>query len=363
MRARLTIAPQALGFGPLPLPAANLVHRTLLENIWIHARLVFSGDDHVKELIQTVKSDPTLPPDARKLWIETLIDLRQQGRITVRPADDATPLADVRTLEELRSAWGPYVDIAVIPDSSCAALGVPAEGVRSDPGLAPEIATCAAVTETTALRHVRALVQNPRALQASSREVFWHEVLEPLAIGARFAVVLDHYLFDPAWALARREHWTRGWHGEHVAWLLRHLDSVMAPGAEVRLIGERPARYAAANADETAQIVYDLWQPPSEGRLGVVEVVVTERDYVSRFPHDRHIRFNSGGAVTISAGFDRLRAESLWDANGMAWSYAWHPEALQALGSAEGRAVTHAASSQSVVIRRESAGRHGASAA
>ncbi len=362
MRTRLAIASTALVCADLPLRYANLLHRTLLRVVNAHGRLVFSDDADVDEFLKAIKSEPTLPPDSRKAWGETLASLYHQKRITVRRDEpNVRAVAHVAALEELVSEWALHADVAVIAEAACDVLGVPEVGIRSDPDAAPEIATAVAVEETRAIRRLQALLANPRAPRGSDREALWHEVFEPLAEGSTSAVVLDHYLFGRAWDLSARDFLTRQ-RAEHVTWLLRRLDTAMAPGATVRLIGECPRRHPRADAAGTAQLLKAMWQPPTSGRLGNVEAVVTEQDLVSRFPHDRHIRFSSGAAVTITAGFDRLRDEQLWDRDGTAWSYAWHPDALADLAGAEERALTHSASTHAVVLRREATSRGPAAA-
>lgn len=351
MRARLAVASNALSCEDLPLQAANLAHRILLGEINAHAGLVFSDNADLAAFLQAVRSEVSLPQDARKAWTETMVRLKKLGRITVAE-DRPKPLAHVGTLAELRTAWADNAEVAVIANSACSTLEVPPSGLRSDPGVRPDVATSLAVTEAEPLRRIQLLEGRALLAKGTERDVFWHEVLEPLAIGATSATVLDRYLFRPALDIAAGRPWTREWVGEHLGWLLTRLDEAMAPDSEVRLIGQCPSSYSSFDADATARAVHDVWRPAQFGRLASVELLLAPATSGSRFPHDRHIRLSTGAAIGLTAGFDRLRAETVQDEDGMAWSFSWRPESLQALEDKELRGASYASVGPAIVLRR-----------
>lgn len=351
MRARLAVAANALGCEDLPLQAANLAHRVLLGEINAHAGLVFSDKADLAAFLQAVRSEASLPQDARKGWTETMIRLRKLGRITVAQ-DRPKPLAQVGTLSELRTAWANSAEVAVIANSACSTLEVPPSGLRSDPGMRPDVVTSLAVTEAEPLRRIQLLEGRALLAKGTERDVFWRDVLEPLANGATSATVLDRYLFRPALDIAFGRPWTRDWVGEHLGWLLARLDEAMSPGSEVRLIGQCPSPYSSFSADATAQAVRDVWGPSQSGRLASVALFLAPATSGSRFPHDRHIRLSTGAAIGLTAGFDRLRAETVQDVDGMAWSFSWRPESLQALEEKELRGASYAPAVPASVLRR-----------
>lgn len=351
MRARLAVASNALNCEDLPLPAANLAHRILLEEINAHASLVFSDSTDLAALLQAIRSETSLPQDARTGWTETVIRLKKQGRITVTD-DHPKPLAAVSRLPELRSGWARHADVAIIASAACAMLDVPDTGVRSDPGVRPDVATSSAVIEAGPLRRIQDLAERPLAAKGTNRDKFWQDVLKPLAAGARSTTILDRYLFKSVLDIAAGQPWARNWGGEHLGWLLGHLDEVMAPDSEVCLIGQCPAQYSSFSADDTAKAIQDMWKPSPSGRLAVVELVLAPTSSGSKFPHDRHIRFGNGAAIGVTAGFDRLRAPRITDDDGMEWSFSWRPESLHALEKKEVRAAGFAHTSPAFVIRR-----------
>lgn len=351
MFARLAVASNALTSPGLPVHVANLIHTTLLDQINAHGRLVFSNDPEVSALLRAVKSGEGIPQDARTRWIETLTRLHKHGRIRVLHGH--TPLADITELVALRDDWGSCADVAVVASEACEALGIPIDtGLVTDPGARPDVAITSAATSSPAMRRLRNLADVGIAAPGSSREDFWHQVLEPIATDARSVTVLDAYLFSATWDIAKGVARARHWSSEQLAWLLQRLDAVMAQSAEIQLIGSAPKDHRGLAAEETAQAIQDRWKPPSHGRLKTVRISLAKTQKGERFPHDRHIRFSSGGAIEISAGLDRLRDDTIWDPDGMKWKYIWNIATLRSLQEAEMRAKSYARHSTASVLER-----------
>jgi hypothetical protein len=354
MHARVAVASTALDSGNLPVPVANAIHRGLMEEISAHGRLIFSDDPEVSDLIRAIKKGPGLPPDARKMWIETIIHIKNHDRISVRKPPGIARLAAVRALDDLCQEWGPTTDVAVIASEACSRLGVPPDqGLLADPTIKPEIATAAAVGHGRTLGYLKLLADRAVTPCGTAREQFWEDVLAPLATGARTATILDGYLFSALWDITDRQPWARTWRYEHVAWLLSHLDNVMAANAEVHLIAAHNPRLAHFDAQCTAEALYRHWEPSSSGgRLGLVTLTLAAPARGQRFPHDRHIRFSTGSAIEIKAGFDRLREREIWDPDGMRWHYRWRPETLNELMAEERRGSALGSRTPVTVIER-----------
>lgn len=351
MYARVALASNSLSTPGLPTPTANLVHKSLLDQINAHGRLVFSNDPELLALVRAIKSGADIPQDARNRWVETLTRLQKHGRIRV--LKDRTPLADVTVLEQLRADWGTCADVAVVASDACEPLGIPPEvGLVSTPGTLPDVAIPAAASSSPAMERLRTLASVSYAASGTARDDFWHAVLEPLAMDAKAVSVLDAYLFKSIWDVNYGRHWTRRWRAEQLAWLLEHLDRVVARGAEVQLIGNAHGDYPDVGAAETAEAIRDHWRPHPQGRLAAVRVSLAEPQRGERFPHDRHIRFSTGGAIEISAGLDRLREDTIRDPDGMKWKYIWNTSTLRALQTAEARAKSYAPHRPAAVIIR-----------
>lgn len=353
MLARIAVASDALDVGDTRTVVANQIHDALLHEVRAHGRLVFSSIAERNNLLRAVKTDVRLPQTARSRWIEMLAYLQQRQRISVMDDDGCPDLASVRTLEELRKKCGGRVQVAVVSDDASAGLGISeSTGLLDDRQTPLEVATAVAATQSPTLVTHRKCAERGHSEMGSSREQFWNEVLRPMAEGARSATILDGYLLGSLWDMENCEPWTRGWRTEQVVWLLRHLDSVMAPGGEVRLICNQRSR-VVFGADKTADIVYGEWDPPQFGRLSMVVLSLSESlRRGERFPHDRHIRFNYGVALQMPAGFDRLREDTIRDADGMSWQYRWEHQAVLALQSVESRALALSGMVSETVLNR-----------
>lgn len=334
MYARIAIAANALDTSGLPNAVANLVHRAAAEGVAVHGRLVFGSDQEAVELVAAIRWGSALPQDARKRWVEVLMHLRKTNRITVRKPD-APPLASVRDLDDLCLQWGAATDVAVVAAEVGEVLGAAAEAGRR-----PEVATASTLDDCRVIRRIRSLAEEATAAYGSDRERFWGDVLEPLATGARQVTVVDRYLFKSLWDLDSEKYWTRGWQGEHLTWLLQRIDSVSESGAEVRLVGAwNPGVYPAMTATSTADALKAAWAPAGAGRLAKVTVTLASPARGVDFPHDRHIRFSTGAALMLGAGFDRLREKKIWDQDGLNWQYRWSPGAIREVEAREQRAL------------------------
>lgn len=349
MRARMAVAANIVDLPQLPAPMANLIHRTILDSVNVHGRLVFGSEAELLALIRAVRSVEGVPQDARKRWLEVLAELRKQNRIHVLPGE-VTPLAEVQRLEDLRAQWAELADVAVVGSASCAALGIPADiGMAVQPGRTPEVAGPTTVGDVPWLASLRDLAATGHVSHGSDRNEFWGKVLEPLAADARSVTVLDGYLFTGL-TRAHTEQARRRAVG-HIPWLLERLDSVMAPGSQVMMVANG-ARHRPLDAATISRILGDIWKPSRSGRLASVTVELIEPAGAARFPHDRHIRFSTGSAVKVLAGMDRLRERSIWDPDGMNWEFVWAPKALQTLRDTEKRALSLPAGSSANLLSR-----------
>jgi hypothetical protein len=334
MYARVAIAANALDTSGLSTSVANLVHRAAAECVAVHGRLVFGSDQEAAEVVAAIRRGSALPQDARNRWVEVLMHLKKTDRITVR-RPDAPALASIRALGDLQRQWGSDADVAVVADEACQALSMPASLAHR-----PEVATAATFDDSPTIRRFRGLAENATVACGSSREPFWTDVLAPLATEARSVTLLDRYLFKSLWDLHSGKPWTHRWQGEHVAWLLHRLSAVLGPTAEVRLIGawDKP-NYPNETAASTAAALRAAWTSVSSGPSTNVTVTLASPAKIADFPHDRHIRFSTGGAILLGAGFDRLRENMIRDKDGLTWQYRWSPGAIRDLAAREQRAL------------------------
>ncbi|MEV2242780.1 hypothetical protein [Micromonospora sp. NPDC049891] len=348
MHARVAIASNALDTADLPPAAAVTLHRLLLDRLRAYGRLAFASDPDVSDLLYAIRNGPGLPPDARKLWSEVLVSFQKHKRISVQKPN-TTPLANIKDIDDLRARWKSAADVAVVASASCSKLGVPADkGLLTIPGLSPDVATTYGAAFSPAIERFRNLADDGFLPHGSSRSRFQTDVLEPLAAGARTATIVDRYYFARLWrATTGRTSNATG----HVAWMLRLIDEVMAPGAEVHIIADRFPQAPSVDVDHTAAALLAAWSPSRPGRVCKVSLSLTRGTSAHPFPHDRHIRFSTGAAVLLPSGFDRFEQQNVTDVNGVNWGYCWKSEKLVALQATEQRAAALPHSRAKVIER------------
>lgn len=331
----------------------NQIHEELLRAVLMHGRLVFAGNAEILSLVRELKSGGSLSPQVRKLWDVALKQLREMQRIEV--SDSRAEATDAHTLEGLRQKCGGRIDVAVVSEATSRELGVPRElGYMCDQQSSIEVANVFSATRTPTLKQLRDEADHGFTPTGSSRESFWTRILRPMVEGARSVTILDAYLFGTLWARQAGRGWARRFQEEHVGWLLRELDEVMAVGSEVRLISAwgREKRDDLCPG-ETADLVRHAWNPSGRGRLGRVDLVLPEaQELGQKFPHDRHIRSSLGVALLVNAGFDRLRDGTISDLDGMNWHYRWEPKSIEQLVAAENRVIRAVRTPTATVLQR-----------
>lgn len=338
MIARLAISPQALidlGAG-LPARQAKANHDQLLRALRAHGTLVFASADEARALAKVLKGEEGLPPGASKKWTglfeEFLTRSPKRAEVLNPPASFSFGVA--HQLDELRTAWAGRADVAILDDEQGDRVGIPLEEGWLAVGDGQfEVATGSSAAHCRRLTRFQDMMDRGFAPVGSSREIFWEDVLGPLARVSRTASVVDRYLFKDLLGNTRRVD------SEHVVWLLQHLEASLRGNGPVTLIAER---FTTETAQDVMQAIDASW-PRGRTRSFEIVVVLVPKGMTSRrnvrFPHDRHIRFDVGAAVVVPAGFDRLRGSTIRDPDGMKWDYKWAAEPLAVLRSAEQRCV------------------------
>jgi hypothetical protein len=337
MLARLAIDPEALADTITPMSMAKFHHNSLLETIAAHGSLLFANNGEARAFVQAIKNLGALPPGMAEKWSTVLSELHKLGRVRLIAPPGDRPISQVRALDALQNGWKGNLDIAVLGHTGASAIGISDdEGILEDVDSQVELATVVATPHTRTVTHFRELADIALLPASAKRETFWDQVLRPISTMSKAATILDGYLMTSLWGKEDNLPRSRSWQVEHVEWILDHLDTTMMTGAELELICAYDPRKPHYTADESADAIRDFWRPISRGRFAKVTLTLVERQ--KGFTHDRHIRFSTGVAITIAAGFDRLRAPQVWDEDGMAWNYKWRPDAVKGLRDREERA-------------------------
>jgi hypothetical protein len=323
--------------------ATSALHDLLLRALTVHGALVLGSPADAAGLVREVKAQSQ---QVRKGWEVVLSSLNSSRRLVRRTPPFARPMAEIQRLVELRDEWHDQVEVVVVERSRAQDFGLArSPGHIADAGSALEISTARAMRQTEAMEQARVLAERANHPHGTKRDDFWSEVLAPLARLSNETVVLDRYLFQQ---LLRRQ--TGGGSGgeEHVCWLLECLDRDMPSGSRVtliahdeapqdrRLTGPAPRVHASA----IAALIERTWRHSASGNVDRVDVVVAPwRQRRQLLPHDRHIRFNVGAAVSFTQGLDRLATPTIEEPDGLNWHYRQGSSAVQPLLAAEVRVL------------------------
>lgn len=346
MLTKIALDPEALLELFEPPSLMKSVHQVVIDTLNAHGRIVFRSDKEAKRFIEATKSS-SLSPNLVKRWEAVIYHLYKTKRARVLQPQDEVSISALSKLAEIEGAWSGKVSVMVLSSDAAAAVGVPSdEGVLDDSDADLELATLHSATLTKSVSNLRALAASI-VFPFKSRNVFWGEVLGPIAEVSQSVSILDKYIFKEVWYRADKPWKITKEPPEQLVWLLRNLDDEMRGGSKVHILSHSSS--SDPGLEETADAIRNAWKAPSAGRLSKVEISLSP---VSKgFPHDRHIRFNTGVGIALSAGFDRLQKPECWDPSGMSWSYIYMPNDVEALRQREARALELDASTATVLER------------
>jgi hypothetical protein len=323
--------------------ATSALHDLLLMALTVHGAVVLGSPADAAGLVREVKAQSQ---HVRKCWEVVLSSLSSSRRLVRRTPPCTRPMSQIHRLEELCDEWHEQVEVVVVEWTRAEEFGVArSPGHIADAGSALEISTARAMRQTEAMDQARILAERANHPCGTVRDDFWSEVLAPLARLSNEAVVLDRYLFQ---RLLKGQAGRGSGGNEHVCWLLDCLDRNMPRGSRVTLIAHDeapqdrrlPGPPPRVNASAIAALIERSWSNRAGGNLDLIEVVVAPwRQGRQLLPHDRHIRFNIGAAVTFTQGLDRLATRTIEEPDGLNWHYRQGTSAVQPLLAAEFRVL------------------------
>jgi hypothetical protein len=288
------IAPPALGYsfgGDEALRRA--AHEELLDELSLHATLVFSSPRELTEFRDAIRA---LPAALAKRW-ETLLSSRRLVVDTLDP-EAAPSVSEALDPVELEEAVSGPVRLVLLERDQAALLGVPTDAYAvMAPGGRLEIGRLATATRTQALQRASRLLTEPLR-EGEDREQLWRDRFGPLVAVSRTVVVYDKYAGIQA---ARRYvHGERNADG--LSWFVSRV--ALTPGKRIRLI--------TAVTDDERRVLDERSVAPGlqalrdrladrDVRLDVV-LVPDRSEKGDRFGHDRHIRFDERVALSLGPG-------------------------------------------------------------
>lgn len=291
---------------------ARLVESHLLAAIQEHGTLTLSNSAQMSQLVQWVKTGP-LDATRRKRWEDLLFLMSRLNRVVIREDDDSAELV----------SWRGTADI-VIAESELMSTQFHR---YDDPFLDPvqpstEFSSIGSVPDSSVFAGLRLLKDTGHLAAGQTRAGFWTNVLGPLAAQARRIVLLDGYAFVPLLRRGNREPTDES----ALPWLIRQLDQKNDLPRDIEIISQRSEKLGVTSARAAQALLEDQLRLPAVGSVQSIAITLGEHWDVA---HDRHLRFSSGGLITLGGGIDRVDFADVRDHDGLNWSYRtsanWHP--------------------------------------
>lgn len=335
MITRVAIDSQALLDHNGPTRAALNTHRSLLQVLQSFGFIEFMGNADVTALFQAIER---LDNGMRELWVERISELYIMNRVRFGSSSETT--GDLCAREPLAEILRAMVDLVVISEgASTDREAVSVVGFETREGepeltLADSIAHCRTITTARSLRELGNYREN------TLRDVIWKEVFDVPARISIEATLLDQYFLKHLFDGKSRRKW------DHVLWIIRRLDESMLPGSTVRLLcalpsdGRPPRPFTRSRIESMIQT--HIAPILGSGHLSKIEFVLAP--WPLRFesgPHNRHLRFNTGIAISTEEGFDRFDRSKIQGIDGFSWHGITSASLIEDLGRRESVIETH----------------------
>lgn len=324
-------------------PYAKIIHDTIAEFLAAHGLLVMSNPKEILDLVKLATASPTIGLGARQTWSVVIQELRKQGRIQVLDPGSPHSLAEITTSGQLCQTWtgNEAPTIAMVPDALLRQIFPATAGTVRDPSTGVVLANPSDFLESLPVQGLKTLLEESRLPLGTTRKSYWDGVLGPLAKASKEITIFDRYLFSE---LVRRSQLPPSptEPNEALVWILRLMDTHGNSGLVVRLLAGTAAVPQSGNAQQpvsaqqAAQLLRSAWNRASGGAIARVEVIMGPWYQGGMpMPHDRHVRFGGNRAISVPAGFDRLKKPTIEDSAGMAWHYHWKVKAVDPLIASE----------------------------
>lgn len=321
-----------------PPSAGRAAHRVLRDTLGAHGFVHLANLSEMEKLLALIKGDSSLTAKESNAWRETLISLKNQGRLRVGPGDARSGLGEVSNSRELESLAESHPDWPV-----CVLTEIQLQEMfhsEADSARARDMrfVSGASIREAEPISALEAAAELGHLPRGESREGFWEAVLEPLAGPAKTVAILDRYVMkgmqNRAWNYPSSRHWD----DDVLTWLLSKIDAMPGPEAEVDICAGVGQPGLPATGRDALKLVESSWTPRENGRIRAINLHVGDWEHKDGWlPHDRHIRFGHVQVLAIPSGLDRLGRRFVQDSDGMRWEYKWHTAQSRSFHDAENR--------------------------
>lgn len=333
MISRVVFTPSALDHGyVMPINVMEALENTLLDHLKSHSRILFGSGAEVQAFLIWLKSSSQLSPSTKQKWQSLLTELTKLGRVGL--IDPNANLEEAHTKSDVKAVVGDSADVVVVGGpKALEILGDELEiHLDEEP---PVVTTLFSADQTPQFQGLLELEKIGVHAYGESREVFWRDMLHPLLLTAKNVYLLDKYLFAQVIHRIDQPRLQRSKPSEHLLWLLDKIDASEIKGVHLHLIGAAEKDKYSISSRISEVVEYLRSQKKFNGDGAIREISIFEVNEVRKFPHDRHIRFDSGFAVLMNSGFDRLQTPSIEDEHGMGWQFISAPKRLGELRRSE----------------------------
>lgn len=333
MISRIVFTANSLDYGfVMPVNVMEALENTLLEHLKAHSKILFGSSAEALAFLSWLRSSSQLSPTTKKKWQCLLEELQKLGRVGL--IDPNTNLEEVNNKHQVKTVIGDSADVVVVGGHKARELlGDNIEiQLDEDP---PVVTTLFSADQTPQFQGFLELEKIGIHAFGESREEFWQKVLLPLLLISKNVYLLDKYLFSQVLQRIDQPWLQRAKPIEQLLWLLEKIDSSDTKDVHLHLVGAASKdKYSTVN--RIAEIVKYLREQKKFTNEGALrEISIYEATEVKKFPHDRHIRFDSGFAVLMNSGFDRLQTPTIEDEHGMGWQFITAPKRLEELRKSE----------------------------
>jgi hypothetical protein len=288
-------------------------HRELVDVLTSFGYLELLGPDDASALFDAIYQ---LDSEKHALWSKAILALHSLNR--VRTGDLNGTTRDASAIEPLPEPLRSTIDLLVV--SNRVAQGrqpLMEDGFESRPG-EPERTLADSIRHCRTIERLRTMHEHGNFAQGASRQTVWDELFVPPARLSTEATLLDRYFLEHLFNDRKREP------RDHAEWLISSMDRDLASGSTVRLLCGWPSdRDRNAPIDKvtlTSRLRDHLGPILGSGRLdGVTVVLARWPTRKGDGPHNRHLRFSCGFAITSQEGFDRLDSSRIVGIDGFSW--------------------------------------------
>jgi len=310
-------------------------HEELARLLMAHGELVHASTADRDAFIRAVRRLMVVAPDAAKYWEEVLA----HGRWGTVDGEQTLPLSEVFDLKDLQNQWRDFIDVAFMERTRAELLGCPlGQAAWRDAESGIEIAHCGANWETPTFRLLRELADEQTISGGTERDSIAKRRFIPLIAGSRHIAILDQWLGN---GLAKQHLAAKAKSTptpQELQWLLGLIDKHSnQTTVSIFTACEHSATAGEPSSKEIVAAFTDLWERLPKGG-GVTALRLFLGRGGSKFPHDRHIRFDATAGFALSAGFDRLRSERTRANTRWRLTYFWRPDQVRGLIDDEDKA-------------------------